>query len=100
MADVNLAADGRITVSGDLLFEHAVPVCTTGRGLIGAAAGESIEVSLAGLKRVNSVSAVVLLEWQRAALAAGKKLVIRDVPPRLAGIIRLSGLEQVLPTEL
>lgn len=97
MADITLAADGRIAVAGDLLFDDAVAARTAGRALIAAAAGPRVEVTLAGLARVNSVSAVVLVEWQRAAAEAGKTLAIVDVPPRLAGILRLSGLDEVLP---
>ncbi len=91
------AREGRIAVEGDLLFDDAVAACAAGRALIAGAPGSSVEVSLAGLSRVNSVSAVVLVEWQRAAVAAGKSLRILDVPPRLAGILRLSGLQDVLP---
>lgn len=97
MAEVTLTGDNRILVTGDLLFADAVAACTAGKVLVTAAPGKHVEVSLAGLQRINSVSAVVLIEWQRAALAAGKTLVIRDVPPRLAGMIRLSGLDEVLP---
>lgn len=91
------AREGRIAVEGDLLFDDAVAACAAGRALIAGTAGSQVEVSLAGLARVNSVSAVVLVEWQRAALAAGKSLRIRDVPPRLSGILSLSGLRDVLP---
>lgn len=97
MAAVTLAADGRIAVAGDLLFDDAVAARDAGRALISAAVGPRVEVTLAGLARVNSVSAVVLVEWQRAAAAAGKSLLIVDVPPRLAGILGLSGLDEVLP---
>lgn len=96
MAQVSLAADGRIAVAGDLLFDDAVAACEAGRALIAAAPGAQVDVSMGGLARVNSVSAVVLVEWQRAALAAGKTLRVHDVPPRLAGILRLSGLDGVL----
>lgn len=91
------AREGGIAVEGDLLFDDAVAACAAGRALIASVSGARVDVSLAGLARVNSVSAVVLVEWQRAALAAGKALRIRDVPPRLAGILRLSGLHDVLP---
>lgn len=97
MASVSLAADGRIAVSGDLLFGDAVAAREAGRALIAAVTGNRIEVTLAGLQRVSSVSAVVLIEWQRAAQAAGKTLVIHQAPARLAGILRLSGLDEVLP---
>lgn len=97
MTDIRLAADGRITVAGDLLFGDAVAACAAGRALIAAHPGARVEVSLAGLVGINSASAVVLVEWQRAALAAGKQLAVHDAPARLAGMIRLSGLDEVLP---
>lgn len=97
MTDVRLDAAGRIVVSGDLLFDHAVAACEAGRALVLAAPGPRVEVSLAGLARINSVSAVVLIEWQRAARQAGKQLAIADIPPRLAGMLRLTGLDAVLP---
>lgn len=102
MAAVTLTPEGRIAVTGDLLFDDAVAACATGRALVATIGAQvppvrQIEVTLAGLARVNSVSAVVLVEWQRAAVAAGKSLLIVDVPPRLAGILRLSGLDEVLP---
>lgn len=96
MADVRVAADGRIEVGGDLLFDDAVAARDAGRALVAAAAGPVVTVSLAGLGRINSVTAVVLVEWRRAAEAAGKRLVVADVPPRLTGILRLSGLDQIL----
>jgi ABC-type transporter Mla MlaB component len=97
MAVVSVASGGRIEVSGDLLFGDAVAACDAGRKLIAEASGSPVEISLAGLTRINSASAVVLVEWQRAATRAGKSLLIRDVPPRLAGMLRLSGLGDVLP---
>lgn len=96
MASLHLESDGRIAVDGDLLFDDAVPARDAGRALVAAAPGPVVRVSLAGLGRINSVTAVVLVEWQRAAIAAGKQLAVVDVPPRLAGILRLSGLESVL----
>ncbi|MFZ5757860.1 MAG: STAS domain-containing protein [Pseudomonadota bacterium] len=97
-ATVRLDERGRIAVTGDLLFAGAVAACDAGRALVAAAPGSTVEVSLAGLGRINSVTAVVLVEWQRAARAAGKRLAVADVPPRLAGILELSGLGDVLVT--
>ncbi|MFZ5722320.1 MAG: STAS domain-containing protein [Pseudomonadota bacterium] len=90
------AVGGRIEVAGDLLFADAVPARDAGRALVQAAAGPEVVVSLAGLGRINSVAAVVLLDWQRTARAAGRRLRVTDVPPQLAGILRLSGLDEVL----
>lgn len=97
MATVRATAPDRLEVAGDLLFDDAVAAAAAGRALVAAAGARPVTVSLAALARVNSVSAVVLVEWQRAAVAAGGSLRVADVPPRLAGILRLSGLEEVLP---
>lgn len=96
-ATVALDARGRLAVSGDLLFDQAEAACRAGLALLAGLPGPRVEVSLAGLGRVNSVTAVVLVEWRRAARAAGKELAVTDIPPHLAGIFRLSGLDDVLP---
>ncbi len=96
MAIVRPLADGSIAVEGDLLFDDAVAVAAAGRALVLAAPGSRVQVSLAGLGRINSVSAVVLLAWLQAARNAGKQLQVVDVPPQLAGILRVSGVDEVL----
>lgn len=98
MAQVHAAGSDRIEVAGDLLFDDAVAARDAGRALIGGMSGPLITVSLAGLGRVSSVSAVVLVEWQRCVQTAGRQLRVVDVPPKLAGILLLSGLEELLPT--
>lgn len=92
---VALDAQGRLVVTGDLLFGQAEAVCRAGLALLAGLPGRQCVVSLAGLGRVSSVTAVVLVEWQRAARAAGKQLTVTDIPARLAGIFRLSGLDDV-----
>lgn len=96
MATVRAGSDGRLEVAGDLLFDDAVPVRDAGRLLIQAATTPVVTVSLAGVGRVNSVSVAVLVEWQRIAAASGRTLAVADVPAQLAGILRLSGLDEVL----
>lgn len=96
MAILQVSGSDRIDVRGDLLFDDAVPARDAGRVLITGLPAGKVSVSLAGVARVNSVSAVVLLDWQRAAASAGKELRVVDVPPRLAGILRLCGLEDLL----
>ena len=99
MAEVRAAGPDRIEVAGDLLFDHAVAVRDAGRRLLAGVTAPVVTVGLGGLGRVNSVSAAVLVEWQRQVAAAGRRLVVADVPPRLAGIFRLSGLDLVLASD-
>lgn len=96
MGEVRALTDGRLAVTGDLLFQDAVSVCAAGRALIAGMQASRIEVTLAGLARVSSVSAVVLVDWRRAAAGLGKQLVVLDLPPHLVGILRVSGLDEVL----
>ena len=96
-AVVALDARGGLTVSGDLLFDQAEAACRAGLALLAGLPGPRVEVSLAGLGRVNSVTAVVLVEWRRAARAAGKALAVTALPPPRAGTCRRSGLDDVLP---
>lgn len=96
MAILQVSGSDRIDVRGDLLFEDAVQARDAGRDLIAGLPAQRIRVSLEAVGRVNSVSAVVLLDWQRAAASAGKEFRVVDVPPRLAGILGLCGLEDLL----
>lgn len=61
------------------------------------AAGDAITVDLAGLEASDSVMLAILLEWSYAARRAGQTLTIVNVPPSLAGLIRVSGLGSLFP---
>ena len=54
----------------------------------------------AGALRVFDSSALaVLLECRREALACHKTLAIKDLPPALAGMAALYGVESLLPAQ-
>jgi len=58
-------------------------------------AGET-EISLAAANGSDSSAIAVLLAWRRRAAALERALGFVDVPPALASIARLYGVEQFL----
>jgi ABC-type transporter Mla MlaB component len=98
MAEVRATAPGQLVLSGDLLFGDAVAVAEAGRRLL-AGAGDGVTVDLSGLERVNSAVLAVLLDWQRAAAAGNRRLRITGTPGRVAGLVRLSDLGELLGQE-
>lgn len=56
----------------------------------------SIAVDAAALVRFDSTALAVLLELRRAALRAGKTLVLQGLPSRLSDLARLYGIDELL----
>lgn len=56
----------------------------------------SVELDGAALEHFDSSALAVVLGLQRAALQAGKTLVVRRLPPRLQDLARLYGLGELL----
>jgi len=64
-------------------------------GLSRVAAGETA-VDCAALAQVDSSAVAVLLAWQRAAAARGQSLSLGGVPPQLADLASLYGVDGLL----
>ena len=79
--------DVRVTADVRLALADAV---AHGRG--------ALVVDVAELSGVDATGLGVLVGAHRAAGRAGRTLVLRDVPPALAGVLRLSRLDRVLRT--
>jgi len=59
----------------------------------------SIVVDAAALVQFDSTALAVLLELRRAALRAGKTLVLQGLPSRLGDLARLYGIDELLPVQ-
>lgn len=83
-----LALAGRI--------DHADAADCEARGLALIAslpAGRNVlACDLSGLESGSSVTAAVLMSWQRAAGRAGRQLVLQNIPARLRAILQASNL--------
>ena len=68
------------------------------RGLAAIRAGD-LTIDLAGVKTVDSAAVALLLAWQRAAAEQGKKLTFVGVPPGVASLAGLYGVDALLQLE-
>jgi phospholipid transport system transporter-binding protein len=65
------------------------------RGLAAIRSGDTT-VDLAGVTTVDSAAVALLLAWQRAAAQQGKRLNITGVPPGVASLAGLYGVDSLL----
>ena len=59
--------------------------------------GSLTEVDASALVRFDSSALAVLLECRRAAVLEGKGLVVKALPPALASLAGLYGVQELLP---
>lgn len=83
-------------LSGPVDFGNADRLCNDGLKLLGAA-GAEVTVDLSGMEGGGSVMVAVLLQWLRASAAAGRHLRIVGLTDKLHAIIRVSGLQDLIP---
>jgi phospholipid transport system transporter-binding protein len=57
--------------------------------------GASI-VDLGGVDRVDSAAVALLLAWRRRAATEGRRLVFSGVPPSMASLAALYGVQELL----
>ena len=79
-------------LSGPLLREQ-------GGRLIAASQATSCVIDCAAVDKSSSVGLSLLLAFMRDAQAAGKSLVVRNMPEDMHEIASVSGLLEVLPRE-
>ena len=65
------------------------------RGLAAIRAGD-LTIDLAGVTTVDSAAVALLLAWQRAAAEQGKRLTFAAVPPGVASLAGLYGVDDLL----
>jgi phospholipid transport system transporter-binding protein len=71
----------------------------TRRLLLQALKGEpesAVVIDASNLRQFDSAALAVLLECQRAAVSWGKPFALRNVPPKLAALARLYGVDVLL----
>jgi phospholipid transport system transporter-binding protein len=61
--------------------------------------GDAVVVDASNLQHFDSAALAVLLDCQRAADTSGKRFTLRHVPPKLAALAALYGLDVVLMAE-
>ncbi len=56
-------------------------------------------VDMSRVRRIDSSSLALMLEWTRAARAGGGSVRFRSVPGQVLAVARLCGVEALLPVE-
>lgn len=92
------AAISEFQVPEIVRFDNAAAARLAGELFVDQGPAE-IQVSLAPLRKSNSVVVAMLLAWVRHARARNKTLRFVDVPGDLRNIIELYGVAGILPLE-
>ena len=83
-------------MQGHVTFDNLMAVRRAGEEAL-QGAGDRAAVDVSGLENGNSAAVAVLMAWLRCAESLGKSVVFVGMPARLAKIIELSGMTEVLP---
>ena len=95
-ATVTKSGEATLVVKGDIDFTVAAELKSEGESLV-AGMGDRVVVDLQEAGRMGSVAVSVLLCWLRMARAKGKEMVIVNMPRKMFDVVRMSGLDDVLP---
>lgn len=97
-----LLADGsgRFRIEGDLTIESAPAVLQASAGLLSACGASEVEIDLAGLRAFDSAALGVFFEWRRRAVPAGGRIRYTNLPPKLATMAKLYGVDALLAAQV
>ena len=85
--------EGRCRVDGPLTMQNVTSLAAEGAHLFSVA---DVVVDLAAVTEVDSSAVSLLLEWQRQARAAGRRLEFVHVPANLRSLADLYGVSALL----
>lgn len=98
-ASVSLAPSGELLLAGVLDYRSGPALRTAGGKLIAQHAASNLSLSCAAVEKSSSVGLSLLLAFMRDAQAAGKSLVIRELPADMREIAQVCGLLELLPLQ-
>ena len=88
------AADGRLRVAGPLTIDTITALLAESEPLF--TAPETV-VDLAAVTDVDSAGVSLLLQWQRSARAAGRTIIVVNLPANLKSLAELYGVAELIP---
>ena len=99
MAETAVRAEGgTLAVSGVLDFDSVLSLQAQGVQWIEGAAPAQFTLDLAAVQYSSSAGLALLLDWLRAAARSDKVARIAHMPPDMQALVRVSGLDHLLPT--
>jgi phospholipid transport system transporter-binding protein len=94
-ANIESRATGEFAVVGELTFD-SVPGLWQQAGKLFENSPD-LQLDLSGVTRSDSSGVAMLVGWLRQARERQRELKFINTPDQMTAIIRVSGLEQVLP---
>lgn len=86
---------GRLALGGDLVIDAVAALWDAAAGEL--AGGETVTLSLDGVRRADSAGVALLVEWLRAARAGGGELRLSGLPAQMRAILAVSDLDTLFP---
>jgi phospholipid transport system transporter-binding protein len=79
-----------------MTFATAAPLHAAGLAALEASTEPSLTLDCAGVGGADSAGLAVLVDWLAWARTAGRQLQLKNVPPKLLDIARISELDELL----
>lgn len=89
---LSTAESGRILLSGDITHHSVLSVIETDI----MSNKSPITIDFSGVNRSDSSGLALMTRWARQARAANVEIKYEDVPPKLAALAKMSGLDSIL----
>lgn len=94
-ASLEKSSEQQYALTGELSFE-SVPALS--RSILPLLKDNTqLDISLDQVKRSDSAGVAMLVEWLRLAQQQQKTLRFLDIPEQMLSIVRVSGLDTILP---
>ena len=87
-------SDGRCRVEGPLTIDNITGVLAESERVFTA---PEVTVDLAGVTDVDSSAVSLLMQWQRNARQAGRRVIFVNLPENLKRLAALSGVADLIP---
>lgn len=94
-ASLEARASGEFAVVGELTFETVPGLWQQADQLFRNAS--ALQLDLSGVSRSDSSGVAMLVGWVRQAREQQRELKFTNTPDQMAAIVRVSGLDRVLP---
>jgi phospholipid transport system transporter-binding protein len=96
-ANIQTKQDNTLEITGVVDFYSSPELLRRGRGYMKGRT--AMAISFAGVERVDSSAAALMLEWWREAQKRNIELSFSDLPDMLVSLLSVCGLEGRLPVQ-
>lgn len=91
--------EGGYHLVGEVDFATVPQIWKDSESIYASSHNGSLVIDLSAVTRADSAGLALLVGWVRRGNAAGVTTVFKDIPEQLLAIARVSGVENMLPTD-